>query len=94
MLGVTDVSPLSSANVKTACSSVFILFVAFTFYHLLEFPLYFFSKQLQQPCWNFRCEGNPVTNEAGCVVIKTICVSSSTGSFPLHLICGNVQSFK
>jgi len=35
-----------------------------------------------------------VTNEAGCIVIKTNCVSSSTRSLPLHLICENVQSFK
>lgn len=94
MLGVTGVSPLCNAKVKTACSSVFIFFVAFTFYHLLEFPVYFSSEQLQQRCWNFRCVGNQVTNEAGCVVIKTNCVSSSTGSLPLCLICENVQSSK
>lgn len=80
--GITDVSPLCNAKVKTACSSVFILFVSFTFYHLLKFPVYF-SKQLQQHCWNFRCEGNQVTNEAGCIVTKINCVNSSTGVFNL-----------
>jgi len=94
VLDVTDVSPLCNAKVKTARSSVFILFVAFTFCHLLEFPVYFSSVQLQQRCWNFRCLGNQVTNEAGCIVIKTNCVSSSTRSLPLCLICANVQSFK
>jgi len=81
--GITDVSPLCNAKVKTVCSSVFILCVAFTFYHLLEFPVFFSSKQLQQHCWNFRCDGNQVTNEAGCIVTKTNCVNSSTGVFNL-----------